>query len=522
MSPKITLKSIKDFEEEELQFYIPSYQRGYRWKTKQVCQLIDDINSFQPTESNPFYFLQALAVSAVSNDLKNNRFNVVDGQQRLTTIKLILGENENVQNFKLSYAREADNDLDKHFKKEAEKCIEDRLGDNNSEARLNFCTKIRSCCRFLFYQVEKDKELSTFNELNSGKIAAKDSELVKCVMLSLNNDESSSVTQARATEWDTIERKLNDKEFFAFITPRNTWKEDDKMTVLLRYADISPEENTDEVFPFLTKIQNELKSKSRESVWKLVCAAYYRLVEWYNDPLLYHAFGAIIHKRGGCPIPSIVKGYDISKNIEAMSAYTPDDEEFDDYNGRNATGLYDYLLLSNVAFCWKRWPMRYSFLKHRSIKKWSLEHIFARNQKDLSKEELEKWIPSVTEEQIEDYKKKCEENAGNEWLSEKLKDKYPTGEDNSIKNLAMLPSNANSSLNNNLFEGKRDAVLNWANEGWKNYWVPPLTEAVFTKSLVGLNMSQPYWSDGDDGDKDSYYKYMDKSIKGFIDELKKK
>ena len=49
----------------------------------------DDIDSFSPTESTPFYFLQALAVA---KDIENNRVNVVDGQQRLTTLKLILGE----------------------------------------------------------------------------------------------------------------------------------------------------------------------------------------------------------------------------------------------------------------------------------------------------------------------------------------------------------------------------------------------------------------------------------------------
>ena len=50
----ISLKSIKDFESQDVQFYIPNYQRGYRWKSKQVNQLIDDIETFTPTENNPF------------------------------------------------------------------------------------------------------------------------------------------------------------------------------------------------------------------------------------------------------------------------------------------------------------------------------------------------------------------------------------------------------------------------------------------------------------------------------------
>ena len=89
MGKNISLKSIVDFKNGNINFFIPSYQRGYRWKSRQVSQLIDDIDSFSPTESTPFYFLQALAVA---KDIENNRVNVVDGQQRLTTLKLILGD----------------------------------------------------------------------------------------------------------------------------------------------------------------------------------------------------------------------------------------------------------------------------------------------------------------------------------------------------------------------------------------------------------------------------------------------
>ena len=93
MCHNISLKSIKELK--DINFYIPSYQRGYRWKSKQVHQLIDDIEMFTPTENNPFYFLQALAVA---KDEEKKCVNVVDGQQRLTTLKLILGDsNDNIR-----------------------------------------------------------------------------------------------------------------------------------------------------------------------------------------------------------------------------------------------------------------------------------------------------------------------------------------------------------------------------------------------------------------------------------------
>lgn len=511
MGKNISLKSIVDFENENINFFIPSYQRGYRWKSRQVCQLIDDINAFTPTESTPFYFLQALAVA---KDTENNRVNVVDGQQRLTTLKLILGEESG--ELPIDYAREANQALDKYFMNMAKYVIEEKLGET-TERRTEFCKKIKECCRFLYYEVGKDKELSTFYQLNSGKIPAKDSELVKCVMLTLGNDESSDITNARANEWDEIEHKLNNDSFFSFFTPRGSWREDDRMTVLLRYAGLTPtpQEQREEVFPFLTRILDELKTKSRITIWKMIYSALYRLLEWYNDPLMYHAFGAIVHQRNNKDIKPKTRK-EILGAIENMAKY--EHQEDKDAYSNWGEDLFNYLLLSNVAFCWKRWPYRYSFEMHRKVDAWSIEHIFARNQKDLDEKELAEWLgEDDSESAFNEYRTECDKGKGDDWLSKKLGSRYPSTEDNSVKNLALLPKNANSSLNNKLFEGKREAVSKWACDSWAYYWAPPVTEAVFMKSLPGLKMTLPYWSEED---KDSYIKSMSMNIASFIDALK--
>lgn len=512
MSKNISLKSIVDFENNNINFYIPSYQRGYRWKSRQVSQLIDDIDAFTPTESSPFYFLQALAVT---KDIENNRVNVVDGQQRLTTLNLILGEESG--ELHIDYARDANKELDKYFKCIAEDVIKEKLGKIGTERRTEFCKKIKERCRFLYYEVEKAKELSTFNDLNSGKIPAKDSELVKCVMLTLGNDEASNVTKARADEWDDIERMLNNNSFFSFITPRNTWKEDDGMTVLLRYAGLIPTktEQEEEVFPFLTRILDELKTKSRMTIWKMIYSALSRLLEWYNDPLMYHVFGAIVHQRNNKDIKPKTRK-EILDAIEKMAEYKPKEDKNDYSNW--GEDLFNYLLLSNVAFCWKRWPYRYSFEMHRKVDAWSIEHIFARNQKDLDEKKLAEWLgEDDSESAFNEYRTECDKGKGDDWLSKKLGSRYPSTEDNSVKNLALLPKNANSSLNNKLFEGKREAVSKWACDSWTDYWAPPVTETVFMKSLPGLKMTLPYWSEED---KDSYIKSMSMNIASFIDALK--
>ena len=67
-----------------MQFYVPNYQRGYRWKESQVQQLLNDIKEFDYEKNNEkkFYCLQPLVVT----EDKENGWVVIDGQQRLTTL----------------------------------------------------------------------------------------------------------------------------------------------------------------------------------------------------------------------------------------------------------------------------------------------------------------------------------------------------------------------------------------------------------------------------------------------------
>lgn len=83
-------------------FVIPAYQRGYKWKTKDIEQLLNDINAFQTHgDADVFYCLQNITLVKDAN----GNYNVVDGQQRLTTLSLMLaylGENGLVKD-KLEY-----------------------------------------------------------------------------------------------------------------------------------------------------------------------------------------------------------------------------------------------------------------------------------------------------------------------------------------------------------------------------------------------------------------------------------
>jgi uncharacterized protein DUF262/uncharacterized protein DUF1524 len=69
-------------------FYIvPDYQREYVWTDKEVRQLLDDINEQIDTRTTSEYFIGTVLVSPAS---RNGEFEVIDGQQRLTTLFLLL------------------------------------------------------------------------------------------------------------------------------------------------------------------------------------------------------------------------------------------------------------------------------------------------------------------------------------------------------------------------------------------------------------------------------------------------
>ena len=69
-------------------FNIPPYQRGYKWRSEAVLKLLEDISSFDlQKDSKKFYCLQNITLV---KDSVSGFYNVVDGQQRLTTLVVIL------------------------------------------------------------------------------------------------------------------------------------------------------------------------------------------------------------------------------------------------------------------------------------------------------------------------------------------------------------------------------------------------------------------------------------------------
>ena len=82
----LELKSVGDINNKKSKnvFFIPSYKRGYRWGKVEVERLLDDIYSINGQKN---YCLQPVVVR--KNSSEKLEYDLIDGQQRLTTIYLI-------------------------------------------------------------------------------------------------------------------------------------------------------------------------------------------------------------------------------------------------------------------------------------------------------------------------------------------------------------------------------------------------------------------------------------------------
>ena len=70
-------------------FNIPEYQRGYKWTADNVKQLLNDLKNFRKGDSEAFYCLQNITITK-SKLNETVCMNVIDGQQRLTTLFIIV------------------------------------------------------------------------------------------------------------------------------------------------------------------------------------------------------------------------------------------------------------------------------------------------------------------------------------------------------------------------------------------------------------------------------------------------
>ena len=442
------------------EFVIPSYQRGYRWEPKQVRILLEDIRY---SDGKP-YCLQPVVV----RKRDDGKYELIDGQQRLTTIYLLLKYIK--ENFKtgidikysLSYdiregsaeflknmsEEHADDYIDFRFMYDAYKTIDEWFmglkeeGIDPSAAAdtlwLYFNKKLNQGfgsstgtggnVRFIWYEVQnvEDKDaISLFTRLNIGRIPLTNAELVKALFLCRKEDnvEAEKWQQEIALQWDTIERELHDEDFWNFLTRERSDNYSSRIDLIFRFM-VPEDERTQD--PYSTFYYFNTKTDLQE-YWKEVLKYYYRLKEWYKKSNLYHKIGYLVAS-GHMTMDEIVAATTYPVELRKSEIEQMLDEQIkESINFKVPYGELRYdtakgyasisrlLLLFNVVSVMNKEGARFPF-KVYNTKEWSLEHIHPqhpeemKNDRKLWREWVENHLISIQDlnEESDESKRKKE------------------------------------------------------------------------------------------------------------------
>lgn len=369
---KIGLMSVDDLR--GMKFFIPNYQRGYRWDSLQVVELLDDLFSFSGQKG--YYCLQPLAVRKRVNDVDGlvsgtreildspgddviDRINrlmsdsvkweVIDGQQRLTTIFIVLKViNAALSQYSIEYETRpatddnegsasfldnilsrdkaaADRNIDYYHMWSARVTSEKWLSDREKE-----CPDIRNLMldtilhrvKFIWYESVSENPIEVFTRLNIGKIALTNAELIKAIILNKSNfrenpEEDVEKTQLEISEkWDEIESALHNEELWLFLND----PQDDRPTridfifELLKSTDryglkalLGNEKYGLEIgddrysvyryFAAAMKYSHQEKTSlpdRMKAIWNDVTSVFDTFLEWFNDEKYYHYIGFLL------------------------------------------------------------------------------------------------------------------------------------------------------------------------------------------------------------------------------------
>lgn len=352
MNRGVKLESVANLLDKN--FLIRSYQRGYRWDENQINDLLSDLKDFidQPGKSEEeFYCLQPIVVKKLSVEEKKklNRlafghesiYEVIDGQQRLTTITIILNflreslkeeiilekvpsityearekSKKILSNF-IKYINsdtvdsEFDTNIDFYHMKVVYDTIFKWFEKQEKKYRILFLKLLTSykinCIKVIWYEVEEgDNSIEVFRRFNVGKIPLTNAELIKALLLKESESEDNTIKYSISKEWQQIENSLQSKFFWGFLKPSKTYASRIEYIFDLLFLKAQNESKdkfefdrlygTDKHNVFRYFLDEISKSTDLRIVWDLVNKVFEKLLQWYNHSQHYHYVGYLQNK----------------------------------------------------------------------------------------------------------------------------------------------------------------------------------------------------------------------------------
>lgn len=445
--------SVKDIVSKYKKFNVPSLQRTYRWGEKEITLLLNDLYEFYNTNednTNDFYPLQPLILK--KSNKNNDTWNVLDGQQRLTTIKLIASYLEMGKDYCLDISYDT-REKTKDFLDNISNKKEEDVGTSmelyyifhayevikawfqKDTEKINAIRNVlfeKERTRFVVQEMNSDDdEAKTFQNINQGRIPLSCSELIKALFLGhifeshkIDNNcrfayssdgyglfipinpikEKQELTRIQnfiAKEWNDIETVLMHDEFYSFVCPEKE-KSINRMDFLFKVAcrnEKFKKYNTDDPFNAIYECIKDGKVVDNISCsWNVVFKCFNRMQKLYYDFDAYHLVGF-------CNCEHIGISEDFNK-------YCNDDEKMDEFKtvirekikgkvlsdikiddlhyGESNDKIKEILLLHNLQ-SYSDEKLRFPFNLYDGGKNYDIEHIHATAEEKADKKSRYEW-----------------------------------------------------------------------------------------------------------------------------------
>ena len=547
-------------------FFIPSYQRGYRWRKEEVIRLLDDIYNIYNTDTHTSrnYCLQPIVVRKIKE-----QFELIDGQQRLTTLYLIYkfmnlrsGGFIEEPKFTLQYQTRTkseqflkqmdlslkEDNVDFWFICNAYETIEAWFQEKGklSVTMTNINKFFSENVKIIWYEVEESEDaIALFTRLNIGKIPLTSAELVKSMFLS-NKNETQIKQEEIALQWDAIEKQLHQNSFWYFLTNDAGRLYQTRIDLLL---DLISGKETEKKETYATFFYFDVLKKQRDlkEIWQEIVHTFLLLKDWFGNHEFYHKIGYLIasgyktlselylsskektKKEFRKQLDTFIReSIAISKNYGELRY-----EQSGDY-----AKISRLLLLFNVESVRKngiytQWFPFDQFKYQKDGKTvWTLEHIHAQQSEGLRKQEdWKEWItlhiPSIEAlgekqkdllqemKRLKDKEKleRQEFEAVQAKVIQKLSVQGNVEYLHSIANLALLNYTDNIVLSNATFDVKRNRILQMDKNGM---YIPFCTKMVFLKYYTPSEKNQiHFWGQAD---RIAYIAAMNTILKEYLKE----
>lgn len=439
-----------------MNFYIPEYQRGYRWTKHNVLQLLNDIWEYRQNGiAKTFYCLQPVVVREKTwHDIEGHTisgYELIDGQQRLTTIHRIItyltlehlrsdlkeeGYSENLFSIyyktrleskaflesntadyrkpDLFYMSEAYNHIKEWFedgKKGIPRQVKDEVlkvllpsiihGENGGKQLPEWSVQI------IWYEIKDSKQKSEelFTRLNRGKIPLTSAELIKAKFVNadsfkgISDDDKLKQRTQLVQIWDEIENQLNNPKFWAFISNESITKYSNKIEYLFDIATNKKPNEKDPLFSFIHFFKEKETAESLWNKWISIEEMYRSLTYWYSDKKYYHKIGYLI--ASGTTIGKLIETKkkltktDFESEIDQLIA-TSISENWEDlrYDHRpDHEKIIRVLLLTNIELT-RTNKNSNEFFPFEMYKNITktLEHVHAQNIEGINENKREEWF----------------------------------------------------------------------------------------------------------------------------------